>query len=71
MFRIDDPKVGANMNEKLDKEKELWNKINLLREEMVRTAKNKNLDFLDDEVLALSQALNKLLNEYEKLLHEK
>ncbi|WP_084798016.1 aspartyl-phosphate phosphatase Spo0E family protein [Neobacillus mesonae] len=71
MFRIDDPKVGANMNEKLDKEKELWNKINLLREEMVRTASKKNLDFLDDEVLALSQALNKLLNEYEKLLHEK
>ncbi|MED4206793.1 aspartyl-phosphate phosphatase Spo0E family protein [Neobacillus mesonae] len=71
MFRIDDPKVGANMNEKLDKEKDLWNKINLLREEMVRTAKNKNLDFLDDEVLALSQALNKLLNEYEKLLHDK
>ncbi|WP_180271305.1 aspartyl-phosphate phosphatase Spo0E family protein [Fredinandcohnia onubensis] len=59
------------MNEKFDKEKELWNKIQLLREEMVRTAYNKNLDFLDEEVLSLSQALNKLLNEYEKLLHGK
>jgi hypothetical protein len=59
------------MNEKFDKEKELWNKIHLLREEMVRTAYNKKLDFLDEEVLSLSQALNKLLNEYEKLLHRK
>ncbi|OIK05459.1 hypothetical protein BIV60_27710 [Bacillus sp. MUM 116] len=59
------------MNEKFDKEKELWNKIHLLREEMVRTAYNKKLDFLDEEVLLLSQALNKLLNEYEKLLHRK
>ncbi|WP_338452754.1 aspartyl-phosphate phosphatase Spo0E family protein [Niallia oryzisoli] len=59
------------MNEKLIKEKKLWNKINLLREEMVRTASNKNLDFLDKEVLSLSQALNKLLNEYENLLHGK
>lgn len=59
------------MSKKLDQEKELWNKIKLLREEMVRTATNKNLDFLDEEVLVLSQALNKLLNEYEKLLHEK
>ncbi|MBS4214039.1 MULTISPECIES: aspartyl-phosphate phosphatase Spo0E family protein [Neobacillus] len=59
------------MDEKFDKEKELWNKIYLLREEMVRTAYNKKLDFLDDEVLSLSQALNKLLNEYEKLLHRK
>ncbi|GHI01001.1 aspartyl-phosphate phosphatase Spo0E family protein [Neobacillus kokaensis] len=59
------------MNVKIDKERELWNKIVLLREEMVRTASDKNLDFLDQEVLALSQALNKLLNEYEKLLHEK
>lgn len=70
MFRIY-PKVGAKMNEKFDKEKELWNKIQLLREEMVRTASNKNFDFLDEEVVLLSQALNKLLNEYEKLLHEK
>ena len=59
------------MNEKFDKEKELWHKIHLLREEMVRTAYNKKLDFLDEEVLSLSQALNKLLNEYEKLLHRK
>ncbi|MFJ5717462.1 Spo0E family sporulation regulatory protein-aspartic acid phosphatase [Neobacillus sp. NPDC093127] len=59
------------MNEKFDKEKELWNKIHLLREEMVRTAYNKKLDFLDEEVISLSQALNKLLNEYEKLLHRK
>ncbi|HJV17739.1 MAG TPA: aspartyl-phosphate phosphatase Spo0E family protein [Bacillales bacterium] len=59
------------MNEKHNKEKELWNKINLLRDEMVRTASNKNLDFLDEEVLSLSQALNRLLNEYEKLLHNK
>ncbi|MBU8878879.1 aspartyl-phosphate phosphatase Spo0E family protein [Bacillus sp. FJAT-29790] len=59
------------MNEKFDKEKELWNKIHLLREEMVRTAYNKKLDFLDEEVLSLSQGLNKLLNEYEKLLHRK
>ena len=54
------------MNEKFDKEKELWHKIHLLREEMVRTAYNKKLDFLDEEVLSmLSQALNisKLLNE--------
>lgn len=57
------------MNEKFDKEKELWNKIHLLREKMVQTAHNKKLDFLDEEVLSLSQALNKLLNEYEKLLH--
>lgn len=70
MFRIL-PVVGAKMNEKLIKEKKLWNKINLLREEMVRTASNKNLDFLDKEVLSLSQALNKLLNEYENLLHGK
>ncbi len=70
MFRIYNI-VGAKMNEKFDKEKELWNKIQLLREEMVRTAYNKNLDFLDEEVLSLSQALNKLLNEYEKLLHGK
>ncbi|MEH7387954.1 aspartyl-phosphate phosphatase Spo0E family protein [Bacillus sp. JJ1521] len=59
------------MNEKFDEEKELWHKIQHLREEMVRTAYNKNLDFLDEEVLSLSQALNKLLNEYEKLLHGK
>ncbi|WP_338472937.1 aspartyl-phosphate phosphatase Spo0E family protein [Niallia sp. XMNu-256] len=59
------------MNEKFDKEKELWNQIRLLREEMVQTAYNKNLDFLDEEVLSMSQALNKLLNEYEKLLHRK
>jgi hypothetical protein len=59
------------MNKKLDKEKELWNKIRQLREEMVRKATIKNLNFLDEEVLSLSQALNKLLNEYEKLLHEK
>ncbi|MEH7239502.1 aspartyl-phosphate phosphatase Spo0E family protein [Bacillus sp. JJ1562] len=59
------------MNEKFAKEKELWNKIHLLREEMIRTAYNKKLDFLDEEVLSLSQALNKLLNEYEKLLHRK
>lgn len=70
MFRIYHM-VGAKMNEKIDKEKELWNKIHLLREEMVRTAYNKKLDFLDEEVLSLSQALNKLLNEYEKLLHRK
>jgi Spo0E like sporulation regulatory protein len=70
MFRIYHI-VGAKMNEKFDKEKELWNKIHLLREEMVRTAYNKKLDFLDEEVLSLSQALNKLLNEYEKLLHRK
>lgn len=59
------------MNEKLDKEKKLWTKINLLREEMVRVALEKNLDFLDDEVLSLSQELNKLLIEYEKILHRK
>ena len=58
------------MNEKFDKEKELGVKFPL-REEMVRTAYNKKLDFLDEEVLSLSQALNKLLNEYEKLLHRK
>ena len=49
MFRIYHI-VGAKMNEKFDKEKELWNKIHLLREEMVRTAYNKKLDFLDEEV---------------------
>ncbi|WP_026694167.1 aspartyl-phosphate phosphatase Spo0E family protein [Peribacillus kribbensis] len=59
------------MNLNLEKEKELWNKIRLVREEMVQVALNKNLNFLDDEVLSLSQELNKLLNEYEKLLHEK
>ncbi len=63
--------VGVKMNLNLEKEKELWNKIRLVREEMVQVALNKNLNFLDDEVLSLSQELNKLLNEYEKLLHEK
>jgi hypothetical protein len=56
---------------KLDKEKELWDKIQSLREEMVRVATSKNLDFLDEEVLYLSQELNRLLTEYEKLLHNK
>jgi hypothetical protein len=59
------------MNKKIDKEKILWNKIQLIRKEMVRIALNKNLDFLDEEVLSLSQDLNKLLNEYQKLLHKK
>ncbi|MCP3764049.1 aspartyl-phosphate phosphatase Spo0E family protein [Domibacillus sp. A3M-37] len=59
------------MNEKLHKENELWNKIALLREKMVRIATNKGLDFLDEEVLSVSQELNELLNEYEKLIHGK
>ncbi|MHC0038252.1 Spo0E family sporulation regulatory protein-aspartic acid phosphatase [Pseudoneobacillus sp. C159] len=59
------------MNKKLEEENELWTKICRIREEMVRIATEKNYDFLDDEVLYLSQALNKLLNEYEKLLHRK
>ncbi|MEO2074188.1 MAG: aspartyl-phosphate phosphatase Spo0E family protein [Bacillus sp. (in: firmicutes)] len=58
------------MNKKLDIERGLWDKIKQLREEMVRVASEKDLDFLDDEVLSLSQELNWLLNEYEKLLHE-
>lgn len=58
------------MNKKLDTERGLWDKIKQLREEMVRVASEKDLDFLDDEVLSLSQGLNRLLNEYEKLLHE-
>lgn len=59
------------MNEKLKKEQELWNEINLLRDKMVRIALKKDLDLLDEEVLSLSQELNKLLNAYEKLLHSK
>jgi recombinational DNA repair ATPase RecF len=59
------------MKEKLQKEEELWNKIQQIRKDMVRTASAKNLDFLDEEVLALSQELNRLLNEYEKLLHRR
>ena len=55
---------------KIDKEKVLWDKIQLLRGEMVRIAIDKNLDFLDAEVLSLSQELNKLLNEYQKILHK-
>lgn len=58
------------MNKKLDTERGLWDKIKQLREEMVRVASEKDLDFLDQEVLSLSQELNRLLNEYEKLLHE-
>ncbi|MDQ1143673.1 hypothetical protein QE429_000500 [Bacillus sp. SORGH_AS 510] len=58
------------MNKKLDTERELWDKIKHLREEMVRVASEKDLDFLDQEVLSLSQELNRVLNEYEKLLHE-
>ncbi|MED1205307.1 aspartyl-phosphate phosphatase Spo0E family protein [Heyndrickxia acidicola] len=59
------------MKNKIEKEKELWNKIKQLREEMVAIAEKKKLDFLDEEVLSISQQLNKLLNEYEKLLHQK
>lgn len=59
------------MNKKLATEQELWHKIKELREEMVQVASQKDLDFLDEEVLSLSQELNRLLNEYEKLLHEK
>lgn len=63
-------RVGVEMNKKLDTERGLWDKIKQLREEMVRVASEKDLDFLDQEVLSLSQELNRLLNEYEKLLHE-
>jgi hypothetical protein len=59
------------MKNKIEKEKVLWNKIKQLREEMVAIAEKKNLDFLDEEVISISQQLNKLLNEYEKLLHQK
>jgi predicted nucleic acid-binding Zn-ribbon protein len=59
------------MKEKIIQEQELWRKINLLREEMIKIATRKNLDLLDKEVLSLNQQLNNLLNEYEKLLHEK
>jgi hypothetical protein len=60
----------VEMNKKLATERGLWDKIKQLREEMVRVASEKDLDFLDQEVLSLSQELNRLLNEYEKLLHE-
>lgn len=54
----------------LNKEQKLWQKIEDTRAKMVQIATEKQLNFLDPEVLEASQTLNRLLVEYETLLHK-
>lgn len=55
----------------MKEEKELWKEIEELRERMVNAAQQDNGNLLNSKVLEISEELNKVLVEYQKILHDK